>query len=55
MKPRVKYRDINDIIDRHLKPRLKSECERLGILDWFIAGIYGIYPAVCTDKLLPAA
>ena len=44
MKKKVKYRDINDIIEKYLKPRLASECERLGIPESFIAGIYGIYP-----------
>ena len=44
MEKKAKYRDISDIIDRHLKPRLASECQRLGIPESFIAGIYGIYP-----------
>jgi len=44
MKKKAKYRDINDIIERRLKPRLASECQRLGIPESFIAGIYGIYP-----------
>jgi len=44
MKNKAEYRDISDIIEKHLKPRLKSECERLGIPQSFIAGIYGIYP-----------
>lgn len=44
MKKKAKYRDISDIIDKHLKPRLESECQRLGIPESFIAGIYGIYP-----------
>ena len=44
MARRTKYKDINEIIDCHLKPRLKSERERLGIPETFIAGIYGIYP-----------
>ena len=43
---KAKYRDINDIIDRHLKPRLASECQRRGISASFIAGIYGIYPEI---------
>jgi len=38
------YRDINDIIERRLKPRLASECQRLGIPEAFIAGIHRIYP-----------
>ena len=25
------YRDINDIMERRLKPRLAPECQRLGI------------------------
>ena len=44
MKKKTSYRDINDIIEIRLKPRLASECLRLGIPDSFIAGIYGIYP-----------
>ena len=44
MKNKAEYRDISDIIDKHLKPRLKSECERLRIPQSFITGIYGIYP-----------
>ena len=44
MKKKARYRDINDVIERHLKPRLESECQRLGIPESFIVGIYGIYP-----------
>jgi len=44
MKKKARYRDINDIIERRLKPRLASECQRLGVPESFIAGIYGIYP-----------
>ncbi len=44
MRVKTKYKDINDIIAGYLEPRLKSECQRLGIPQSFIAGIYGIYP-----------
>ncbi len=43
---RTKYIDISDIIESYIQPRVKSECERLGIPPSFIDGIYGIYPAV---------
>jgi len=39
-----KYQDINEIIDQHLKPLLKSECARLGVPEIFVEGIYGVYP-----------
>ena len=44
MTAKAKYKDINDIIAGYLEPRLKSECERLGIPQSFIAGIYAIWP-----------
>ena len=46
MRKKTKYEDISDIIERCLKPRLASECQRLGIPESFIAGIYGIYPEI---------
>jgi len=44
MRGKTKYKDINDIITAYLEPRLKSECERLGIPQSFIDGIYAIWP-----------
>ena len=44
MKSRAKYRDVSDIIQRYLEPRLESECQRLGMPSSFIVGIYGTYP-----------
>jgi hypothetical protein len=44
MRAKPKYKDINDIITGYLEPRLKSECERLGIPKSFIDGIYAIWP-----------
>jgi len=46
MKKKAKYRDVSDIIEKHLTPRLASECERPGVPESFIAGIYGIYPEI---------
>jgi len=43
MTRKSKYRDISEIIERHLEPRLKSECRKLGIPESFVAGIYGVY------------
>ncbi len=43
IKRRTKYIDISDIIESYIQPRVKSECERLGIPPSFIDGIYGIY------------
>jgi len=44
MMAKIKYKDIDDIIAGYLEPRLKSECERLGIPQSFISGIYAIWP-----------
>ena len=44
MRAKAKYKDINDIIAGYLEPRLTSECERLGIPQSFIDGIYSIWP-----------
>jgi len=44
MRAKPKYKDINDIIAGCLEPRLKSECERLGVPQSFIDGIYAIFP-----------
>ena len=37
--------------EKHIKPRLKSECERLAIPQSFIPGIYRVYPEpfVCSS------
>jgi hypothetical protein len=40
----IVHRDINDIVEEVLKPELNAECNRLGIPQSFIKGIYGIYP-----------
>ena len=36
--------DIDEIIEKVLRPELKRECERLGIPESFIKGIYAILP-----------
>ena len=40
----ARQKNIDDIIQNTLHPRLNSECERLGIAPSFIKGIYAIYP-----------
>jgi hypothetical protein len=38
------YDELNKIIEQSLKPLLKTECEKLGIPQDFIKGIYPIFP-----------
>jgi len=44
MTKKRKYEDISEIIEEHLKPRLGAECNRLGIPESFIDGIYATFP-----------
>ena len=41
---RTDYRDIDDIIDKVIKPRLNKECQKLGIPSSFIHDVAAIYP-----------
>lgn len=40
---KVRYKNIDDILNYCLKPRLAGECQRLCIPEWFVPGLYGIY------------
>lgn len=38
------YTNIDDIIQNCLEPRLKAECERLGMPQSFVEGVYATFP-----------
>ena len=44
MRRKSRRKDINEIIEKRLKPRLTAECRRLGLPESFISRIQGIYP-----------
>ncbi len=44
MRRKSRGKDINEIIEKWLKPRLELECQRLDLPESFISSVQGIYP-----------